>query len=505
VSDDNICGQLYWGDFHNHCSVGLFHHAKGSLARAIDIARTHLDFFAFTGHSHWHDMPEMPGDAHLKWAEGFAHHTKLWPETRRTIAAANSPGRFVAFLGYEWHSALYGDRCVIFPGDEGELCPTDDVAKLRDYAREAGAILYPHHIGYKTLLPGRGLNWELFDPELCPVIEIVSEHGCAERDRGGWPYISHSNGPRTTGNTYQHALELGLHCGVAGGSDDHLGFPGAYGEGVCGVFAEELSREAILKAVRQRRTLASTGDRIHIELRVNDGFIGDILPPSPRRHVDVTVKAWDEIDKIEVIKNGRILHREFPADADGQAVLPGKALLRIEYGWGPWSHFGMPRTADWDVTMQLTGQTRIIDHQACLQTAPFDEKRRHRLNSTDDQSFRWLSYTSRTGAYHEIPTNAMVFELDARGEDHLKLDLAAPAKLAFDYGLDDLARSSQIEFTGDFPSESFLVHRLVPQQHYRTRFSLDDDAGGDREDHYYVRVTQANGHIGWCSPIWVRQ
>src|SRR4051812_18067267 len=56
--------QLFWGDLHNHNAVG---YAKGSLERSIDLARAHLDFFAFTGHASWHDMPMMPGDRHMLW------------------------------------------------------------------------------------------------------------------------------------------------------------------------------------------------------------------------------------------------------------------------------------------------------------------------------------------------------------------------------------------------------------------------------------------------------
>ena len=48
--------QLFWGDLHNHNAVG---YAQGSLQRSIDLAREHLDFFAFTGHASWHDMPVM--------------------------------------------------------------------------------------------------------------------------------------------------------------------------------------------------------------------------------------------------------------------------------------------------------------------------------------------------------------------------------------------------------------------------------------------------------------
>ena len=498
-------GRLYWGDLHNHGQIGLYHYAKGSLARAIDIAREHLDFFAFTGHSQWHDMPRMVNDAHLKWKEGFDWHAQHWPRTKELIRAANRPGEFVALLGYEWHSARHGDRNILFRDDEGELITTAELAELEAYAGKVGAVLYPHHIGYKTNLPGRGLNWEYFNPELSPLIEIVSEHGCAERDRGPWPYISHSNGPRTTGNTYQHALAMGLHCGVAGGSDDHLGFPGAYGEGLLGVYARELTREGIFEALSGRRTLAATGDRIAVDFSINDGFIGDILSPAGSRHVTVRVKAWDEIDKIELIKNNRVLRRHFPdRGATQPAPLPGKRLFRIEYGWGPWSALGMPRTADWEVHVQLTGRSRILAFEPCLQSAPFDEQRRHRIGPRDARNFHWVSYTARAGAYHEIPTNAVVLELQAHPDDKVRLTLAAPTRRRVEYSIADLEESSQVEFTGDFPSESFLAHRLVPAELYSAGFEIDDTPGGKGEDFYYVRVTQSNGHMAWCSPIWVR-
>ena len=226
---------------------------------------------------------------------------------------------------------------------------------------------------------------------------------------------------------------------------------------------------------------------------------------SGRRHLRVRVKAWDEIDKIELIKNSRVLHRHFPDQAaPAPAGLPGRRVLRVEYGWGPWNAFGMPRTADWDVQLQLTGRTRILAFQPCLQSAPFDEDRRHRVHAGEEQNFRWTSYTARAGAYHEIPTNAMVFELEAHPASSIRLTLAAPARLRFEYTLAELEESSRVEFVGDFPSESFLIHRLVPEELYATEFELDDAASGTGEDFYYVRVTQSNGHMAWCSPIWVQ-
>ena len=38
---------LYWGELHNHNELG---YAQGSLERSYEIARSHLDFYAFTPH-----------------------------------------------------------------------------------------------------------------------------------------------------------------------------------------------------------------------------------------------------------------------------------------------------------------------------------------------------------------------------------------------------------------------------------------------------------------------
>ena len=38
---------LYWGELHNHNELG---YALGTLQRSYEIARSHLDFYAFTPH-----------------------------------------------------------------------------------------------------------------------------------------------------------------------------------------------------------------------------------------------------------------------------------------------------------------------------------------------------------------------------------------------------------------------------------------------------------------------
>ncbi len=199
--------KLYWGDLHNHNAVG---YAQGSLDRTIELARAHLDFFAFTGHASWHDMPKMPGDRHLKWVRGFEAHRAHWPRTKRLIAEANGDD-FVAFLGYEWHSSFFGDFCVIFPTDEGRLFLPDHADKLLDFAHAHDALAIPHHVGYKQ--GWRGANWKYFRAETAPVVEIFSEHGCTMSDRAPFPMIRHSNGGRWTANMIERQLAKGLRFG----------------------------------------------------------------------------------------------------------------------------------------------------------------------------------------------------------------------------------------------------------------------------------------------------
>ena len=75
--------QLYFGDLHNHSEVG---YARGSLERAFEIAREHLDFFAFTPHGYWHDIGTYENNIEKKWLDGFEVTKKRLPEVLRAVS-----------------------------------------------------------------------------------------------------------------------------------------------------------------------------------------------------------------------------------------------------------------------------------------------------------------------------------------------------------------------------------------------------------------------------------
>jgi hypothetical protein len=500
ADDDGSPFQLYWGDLHNHNAVG---YAKGSLQRSIEIAREHLDFFAFTGHASWHDMPKMPGQRHMKWVNGFKTHHDHWNKTRGMIVDA-SDDSFTALLGYEWHSSQFGDYCLIFPEDQSELYLPNHVEKLLKFAGEKKALAIPHHLAYAR--GWRGANFDHFSPSVSPVVEIFSEHGCSESVAAPvGDFIRHSMGGRVTENTIERQLSKGLRFGFVASTDDHRGYPGAYGEGLVAIWARDNSATALVDAVRKRRTYAVTGDRIQLDFTVNDQPMGSEIKPTSQRQIDVRVESPDSIKSIELVRNGRVIQRHFPEDtAQYPAALPGRVKCRLRYGWGPWGALDLGRICDWDMIIRIEGG-KFLSTIPCFQAAPFDEQRRDRLYVKSVNELRLVSHTTRVNAYSEDPTKGIILDMDVDHPDaNLTVELNSPCVQKQTTSLKYLQRDNTIYFTGPFTAESFMLERLVgPSESSATIRWYDQRPGQTEADWYYVRVLQHNNHMAWSSPVWV--
>ena len=64
-----------------------------------------------------------------------------------------------------------------------------------------------------------------------------------------------------------------------------------------------------------RRVYAATGDRIDARLFVNDAWIGSAIKGTGKRNIRIQVQGSDAIDKVELLKNDRLLRRFFPEPA----------------------------------------------------------------------------------------------------------------------------------------------------------------------------------------------
>ena len=453
-------------------------------------------------------MPTMEGSRERHWIDGFKRLKDTWPRVQQVIADGNRDGTFNAFLGFEWHSSKWGDQCVVFPEDHRPLFYTPDPAKLRAFCVEERALMIPHHLAYPS--GNRGVNWTVFDECCTPVVEIYSEHGNSEHDRGPFDYYTHSMGGRQTSNTARAALDAGLRFGFVGSSDDHAGFPGAYGEGLMAALVTDQTRAGILEAINARRTYALTGDRIEIDFSANGAPMGASIDAGRQLAIEYTVQGRDELDVVELIQDGHVVHRAWPgpdqasverSSAASSSNFDAPIQLRLEWGWGPWGALALDRICDWAFDVKVMNG-RLLRHFPCLQSMPFDEQRRHRFDTLDGEGLRVRSYTARQNAYRENPNQSLVLEIDGDASTEVSVTMREPYDSTQSVSLGELVAGSRHHATGPFPKEYWQWHRLVARQASRvtTRVMLDLP---DRRSYVYLRARQTNGQMAWASPVFI--
>ena len=445
-------------------------------------------------------MPAMEGQRERHWIEGFKRLTDTWPRVQQVIADGNQDQSFCAFLGFEWHSSHWGDQCVVFPRDHRPLFYTADPQQLRRFCGEESALMIPHHLAYPS--GHRGVNWDAFHEECTPVVEIYSEHGNGEEDRGPLTYFSHSMGGRQTSNTASAGLKAGLRFGFVGSSDDHAGFPGAYGEGLMAALVKDFTREGIFEAIRSRRTYALTGDRIEIDFTVEGAPMGSTIEAGGQVEVAFAVRGRDELDVVEIIQDGHVVHRAHAQDiVDARRAFATPLQVRLEWGWGPWGALALDRICDWAMRVEVE-QGRILRFFPCLQSMPYDEVRRHRFEREGENGLAIRSYTARQHAYRENPNQSVVLELEAGAQSVLNLKLTQPTEQQTATKLADLYVGSHNMFTGGFPKEGYQWHRVLPLAASSLQGSCMIDVPAGRS-HVYLRARQKNGHIAWASPVFL--
>jgi hypothetical protein len=494
---------LLWGDIHNHNELG---YALGSLERSYDIARSHLDFYAFTPHSQFAD-----GRA----PKGYEIVNDNWVNIQRMAADQNAPGEFTTFLAYEWHSSAWGHVHVVCYEDGLPLHFAPSLSALQDHYRGQKVILVPHHIGYDN-----GVDWNLLDASFSPLVEIFSEHGCSERDAGPHPMLGHSGGPAGSRFTAQHGLSMGKRFGFSAGTDNHDGYPGGFGLGLTGVRAEANTREAIWDAIQNRRTLAVTGDRIDAELWTEGGSSGSVLPSSASQELHYSVSGWDTISKVELIRNNETVHSqtpEFHITAED-----GIYRVRLEYGWGPMKGY---QIFDWKGSVGVKGGT-LRNAVPCFTSDPFDEQRRKKFVEINDQSCSWQSHTSRGGVFSTrngstacSANDAICLEIEGTADTWIDLDIhcqtrqsimATPSDWSIanagssqtkSYKLGELLEGRDGFRMGAAPSW-VLVHRALDSSSYAVKGTYQYSGDSGAPAYYYLRVIEENGQMAWTSPIW---
>jgi hypothetical protein len=518
--------KTFWGETHDNTYE--VDRQDPPFDQICQLASRHLDFYAAAYYTSCADAfrpgghpSELSGPQRLileKWKTPQRLEAE-WAEVQQATAKYDEPGRFVTFPGYEWQGdGTCGDHNVFHRREGWPIARVPTLDQLYEQLRGIDALAIPHHTGYRV--GRRSPDWRRCDETLSPFVEIFSGHGCSETDEE-WIGLRHNShmGPGAGGGTYEDALAYGLHVGAICSTDNWGVMPGRYGRGLMGCLAEELTREDLWRAFRARRVYGVTGDRIKMDFTVNGQPMGSTIQASGTRDIRIAVRGSDAIDRIELLRNGRVLatHCHQGTWSLPQPGRRSRFKLRIEVGWGPRPN-EMPVTEHrWNGRLMIDGG-RLIGWEPCWislgQEVPI-------LNGARAD----FSLTSSTANVIDPQQNANVFEFEAAPDAPARLDLNSLTEKA---AVADFARGSRIlwykdecirhlhEHFGLEPgsheredpyyhmAHKAKIHRAIPEAGYTATFEFADDQPLDREVHYRVRVEQRNGQRAWSSPIWVR-
>lgn len=330
VSGDAPPVRLFWGDLHVHT---FFTDALRIPEELYAFARDEafLDCCALTDHS------EAISDAQ-------------WRSFCATTNAFDQPGRFATLVAGEWTSMEYGHRNYYYRGDAGAILRANDerTRHLGDFyaaARAAGAMVAPHH----TANPRMGTDFSEHAADIERFVEVHSTWGNSERSEAqGNPLPIRTNGGECDGRHVQDALRKGLRLGMIGSGDTHDGRPGdalhflqeepegyrlLREQGIVGIWAPELTREAIFDALWQRRCFATTNRRIIVRFSIDGAPMGAQIRSDSELAVAVSVSAPGDIASVELVgPEGDVAQRmgEGP-DLDWRLRLPASAQERWFY------------------------------------------------------------------------------------------------------------------------------------------------------------------------------
>ncbi len=476
--------RIYWGDTHGHSG---FAEGIGTpdafMTWARDDAR--LDYVTHSEHDIWMDDHE-------------------WEVLRENVRRYTEEGAFVAYLGYEWTVRNFGGghHNVLFrTPDARERIPAQFYPTLsrlyqglRDTADPKDVVIIPH--------AHQAGDYRLNDPELEPLIEIMSQHGNFEWF--GRAYLSH-----------------GHQVGFIAASDNHLSQPG-YGApknsslaqrgGLGAIFAKEKTTDAIFNGMKALKAYATTGDRIILDVNVNGTGMGQRAPFSEDRSLQGRVIGTAPIEHIAVIRNDEVLwQQDYLTATEPASNTEGIFLLSFGSDAAPYHPGDNPRGwRHWRGALEidnaeLDAYQGMDFHNSFYQSITPDPDNPNLLQFATLTRGDTSSIELRLSGLKRTSTLRITLE-EARetggGPPVYRRHQTTPAsELVFQFRDLTGGRLEQTLST-DVYTDTVLLRQKIENGPTDVSFDLADRS--ERQgDYYFVRVRQANDAMAWSSPIWV--
>ncbi|MEZ5352037.1 MAG: hypothetical protein R2762_05325 [Bryobacteraceae bacterium] len=283
------------GDIHRHTDISWDGNRDGSLH---DSYRYALDAVSF----------DFLGVCDHQAGGGVPYH---WEMIQKAVDLFTIPGRFAPVYSYErslsWPN---GHRNVVFakrgnpilPIPEAEQRGKEGAGKLYEYLRKLGGITTSH-----TSATGAGTDWRDSDPEVEPVVEIYQGYRTNYEGPGNPRAVTEQ--ARYAPGFVWNAWDKGIKMGVQASSDHvstHMSYAAAY--------VTEVTAEAILEAIRARRTFAAT-DNIVMDVRAGESLMGSAVRGLAA--LSVRVRGTRPLKRVVVVKNKKVV---YTATSEGPEV-----------------------------------------------------------------------------------------------------------------------------------------------------------------------------------------
>ena len=488
VSNPIICEEgvgkmtLFWGDPHG-----------GQLVMADKIS----DFFRYARDVSGIAFTGYQPNGHRVTAED-------WDIQQQAECAFHQPGRFVPVPGFEWSGEVRmgGHHNVYFQRHNQPIrrsCHLANIAHQDDSDTDLPHIVDVHEAYRRTdtvIIPhvgGGRADLTYHDPTLEPAIEVTSNHGTFE-----W-FI-------------KDALRRGYQVGFIGGSDGYTGRPG--GEypghlerrfakgGLTGLYAEELTIESVLSALKARHTYATTGARILVRLTCDGHMMGDAYSTRACPTLKAFVAGTAPLESVELYRGLEPVYV--------QPLEMKRSARRVRLLWEGASRRTSYSAVIWDGRLQVSNGAINVGRQI-----RFDSPRSHVYDMRED-GLRWHSETCgyRSGlildvsgdAEFDIVLNTVLVTMPSYGgfgdESPKRMSYGPAERLSLHFDMKTLADGPKVAELGLL--ERRVIAELSPECTQReVHFQFGDTQPRPGINSYWLRVMQTDGEIAWTSPVYV--
>ena len=474
--------RIYWGETHTHTGMA---EGQGSIDGSYRYGRddARLDFLGLSEHDIWLDDRE-------------------WRTMQQAVERYSEPGKFIAFLGYEWtvRRQWGGHHNVFFRSPRrsrvgAQIAPNLSALYqgLRERYDTNDVVIIPH--------AHQAGDWRSSDPDMESLIEIMSMHGTFE-----W-----------FGNYY---LRNGHQVGFIAASDDHRSRPGYSSTGVTGLvqfgglaaaLAPEKTNDAVFDALKRRKAYAATtADRIIVDFELNGASMGERVEYTENRRLRARVMGTAPISEAALVKNGEAVYLRRPLQSSLSEQVA--AEVAFESSTEPFFRDNPRGNRRWRGTLEVQGAT-LVDFRV-----PHIENRRLESWERDTAKPNLIRFNTVTRGRADsvlldledvTPSTAIVVRLDETrefGKSPVQIrEQRTMPEQRLRLGFSELREgflAKELPIGG--PDTDRITLQLIgDDQPLDYDFEFVDTGEMARGDYYYVRVKQLNGAMAWSSPIWV--